>query len=101
VGKVLPARVLEQNKLAGGKWSERRDSNPSGTTGQFPLKLAYFRMNQWVTYDSHFDQHEAKPRFCEEVLSYRVMQMLKRITGLRNKMFSKNSFIWNSRFPSI
>jgi len=46
---------------------------PSGTTGQFAQRLAYFRMNQWVAHGLHFDQCEANPSFCEEGLSYRVM----------------------------
>lgn len=32
-------------------------------------------MNQEATYDLRFDQCEAKPRFCEVVLSYGVMQV--------------------------
>jgi hypothetical protein len=63
----------EQRFAERRSWSERRDSNLSGTTGQFPQKLALSRMNQRVAHDSHFDQHEAKPRFREEALSYGVI----------------------------
>jgi len=42
-------------------------------------------MFQRVTHDSHFDQHEAKPRFCEEALSYRVMQSLEQQIQDRRK----------------
>jgi hypothetical protein len=45
-------------------------------------------MNQWVTYDSHFDQHEAKPRFCEAVLSYGVIQAGTHVDKLGRSTFA-------------
>lgn len=55
-------------------------------------------MNQRVADDPDFDQHEAKPRFCEVLLSYRVMQKGKDKKGLRQKM-ERNGLRRASRFP--
>jgi hypothetical protein len=39
----------------------------------------------------HFDQHEAKPRFCEEVLSYGVIQAGTHVDKLGRSTFATAS----------
>jgi len=54
-------------------------------------------MNQRVAHDSHFDQNEAKPRFCEEVLSYGVIQAGTHVDKLGRSTFAALSCFTSGR----